>query len=142
LEKNTGSTIPGDLSVAIPSGGITSSEGDNVPAETNTDTTDGGELDDQLEFKLWLGLGGATDSTFDSSTDIGLNSDGTTTTSNDGGFETASNYDGTTWSDVITDFAGPVTFNVEWNFPGLGSTNNAAQGDTISVDFDFTLQQQ
>jgi predicted ribosomally synthesized peptide with SipW-like signal peptide len=136
LEKS--GAVAADLDVEVTS--VSSSEGDTPESETNTDTADGGELDDQLNLKLWIGTGGSSDSSFDSSTDITLNSDGSTETSAPD-YETASGYDSTSWTDVITDFSGPVTFNVEWEFPD-DSSNNAAQGDDVTVDFTFTLTQQ
>lgn len=140
LRKATGSTINGDLSVRVSN--LTSGEGDTHSWETDTDTTNGGELDDQLELQLWLGLGGESDYTFDSTTDIGLNADGTTTTGSKGGYEPAANYNGVDWGTVVTNFSGPATFNVEYRFPDLGSTNNAAHSDTMSMDFALTLAQQ
>ncbi len=136
LQKNSSSSIAGDLSVDVTN--VASSEGTDVEAET--DTSSPGDLDDQLEMRLWIGTGGSSDTTPDTG-DIGLESDGTTVADSAGTWETAANYSGTTWSDVITNFSGPVAFNVEWRFPDQ-SGNNDAQGDDITVDFAFTLQQQ
>lgn len=140
LRKATGSTTAGDLSISI--NNLVSGEGATPSWEANSDTSDGGELDEQLELKLWIGTAGATDTSYTSGTDIGLNADGTTTTTGDGGFEPATNYSGATWNGpLITDFNGPVTFNVEYRFPDQAG-NDDAHGDTLTVDFAFTLAQQ
>ncbi|WP_226010657.1 TasA family protein [Halomicrobium salinisoli] len=129
-------SVAGDLSISVAS--VSSSEGTDSDAETNTSTSDGGELDDQLELALWIGTGGSSDTSFESG-DIALRSDGNLSDTKT--FGTASNYDGASWGNVVTDFSGPVTFNLEWKFPD-GDTNNEAQGDDITVSFDFTLEQQ
>jgi len=136
LDLNNSGSVNGDLSIEVSS--VKSTEGDDTDSETNTDTNDGGELDDQLEIALWLGEGGSDDNTMDSS-DVALESDPSTSTGSKV-FDTAANYDGASWSNVITDFSGPVTFNVEWKFPDQNN-NNAAQGDDLTVDFTFDLVQ-
>ncbi|MFB6104378.1 MAG: TasA family protein [Halobacteriaceae archaeon] len=135
LKKDSGTSLTGDLSISVPS--VTSSESDNPSAETNTSTP--GELDDQVQLKIWIGTDSGSDTTVDAG-DIGLNADGSTTSGTKGAWEAASQYNGTAWSNVLPGFSGPVTFNVEWKFPDLG-TNNQAQGDTLTVDFEFTLTQ-
>lgn len=136
LEKS--GTVVADLNVSVPT--VDSTEGDNPESEGDTDTSNGGELANQLELNLWIGTGGSDDNSLGSG-DIVLNSDGTSTTGGSANYETVNNYEGTTWSGVITDFAGPATFNIDWRFPDAAD-NNDAQGDTVSVDFQFELVQQ
>jgi len=144
LEKS--GTIAADLSITVTS--VTSAEVDNP--ESETDTTGSGELADQLELDIWLGTGGSNDDTLGNG-DVVLNSDGSAGSSSSN-YETAASYSDTTWSNtsvtdgstadnLLTDFSGPVTFNVDWQFPDL-STNNDAQGDDITVEFEFELVQQ
>lgn len=139
LRKATTSTVNGNLSISIAN--FTSGEGGTPSWEADTDTGNGGELDDQLELQIWLGLGSDSDTTFDGGTDIGLHSDGTTTTTNKGGFEPATNYQGTDWGEVVTNFSGPATFHVDYQFPDQAGNDNA-HSDTLSMDFRFTLAQQ
>ncbi|MDG5776654.1 TasA family protein [Haloarculaceae archaeon H-GB2-1] len=136
LDLQKAGSIAGDLTVEVTS--VSSTENNNPDSET--DTTGDGELDDQLDLNIWLGTSSGTDTTFDSTADPVLNSDGTTGSSEN--YEPAVNYDATSWGDVITGFSGPVSFNVDWQFPDDGATNNAAQGDDLTVDFTFTLTQQ
>jgi len=130
--QNTGNTA-GNLSISVT--GISSNEG------SGTEFNDGGdgELDDQLELQLWVDTG--DDGTFDSSSDIGLENS-TDTTSSSRSYYTASTFSNVSWSDVITGWTGTARFYVDWDFPDLGNTNNNAQGDDITVDFEFDLVQQ
>ncbi|MFB6143456.1 MAG: TasA family protein [Halorientalis sp.] len=136
--SNGTSTVAGNLSITVTE--VTSNESANPDSET--DTTAPGELDQQLELRVWIDKN--QDGTFNNN-DVGLNADGTTTTANKGGYETAASYAGATYdaSELNTSsFAGPDDVYVEYRFPDLGSTNNAAQGDDVGVDFSFNLTQR
>jgi len=143
-------TVTADLAITVTS--VSSTEG--ATPESEGDTSTGGELADQLELDIWIGTGGSNDDTLGSG-DIVLNSDGSTGSSSN--YQTAASYSGTTWSNttvtdgstadnLLTDFSGPVTFNVDWQFPNddnrSGMNNNDAQGDDITVGFEFELVQQ
>lgn len=133
--------VAGDLSISVTS--VTSNE------EGSSDGN--GNLADQVELTLWINED-QNDSA--DNNDVGLNSDGTITSSaskGDPAFATAFGSN-TTWNKSDTnspgffeDFGGGVDFVVEWEFiddSGESFTNNDAQGDDLTVDFEFTLEQQ
>lgn len=133
-------TVAGDLSISVTS--VTSNE------EGSTDGN--GNLADQVELTLWIDED-QNDSA--DNNDVGLNSDGTITSGASKGTPAfATNFDTTTWDTSDTnspaffeDFGGGVDFVVEWQFIDDSSesfNNNDAQGDDLTVDFEFTLQQQ
>lgn len=149
LSKATSSTIAGNLSVEVTS--VVSDE------SASPDGTDDGNLADQVELTLWLDAGdgssGSPDGTVNGD-DVGLNSDGTITSSASKGtaayatdFSSGAVWDtgDTNSPGFFTDFSGPVRFYVEWEFVDDSSesfNNNDAMGDDLTVDFAFTLTQQ
>ena len=140
LSRFDNGSVPADLTIKVTS--VSSSEGDTPTAETETNSP--GELDDQLQLQVWIDRDG--DDSFDnndiqlsapdSSTRNQLTGDGNSLT-----YQTASNFNDAEFSDVITGFSSAVTFRVDWKFP-KGNDNNEAQGDTLTVDFEFVLEQQ
>ena len=146
LSFSAGNIKPGDSGSSFvdlsPSGTLT---GDlDVEVTGVTLTNDGGEtsdnLDQHLDLQIWLDQGGTDDGTIDSG-DIGLLSDGTTG-SGSASFAKVANYDATSWTDAITGMSNDWTFHVDWQFPDDGTNINNAQGDSVTVDFKFTLNQQ
>jgi len=118
-----GGSLTGDLTV---SGALTGAAGKDGVAD----------LGKYLEFEMWLDAPSTADGSYESG-DIGLLSDGTTGSP---AYATVASYDGTTWTDVITGMSSDWEFYVDWQLPS--GTPNEAQGDGVTVDFDFTLNQQ
>lgn len=135
-------SIAGNLSVEVT----------NVTSNEEGGNSGNGNLADQVELTLWIdedqsGTGSADNN------DVGLNSDGTfTSAGNKGTAAYATDFDGAVWDDTdgssptfIEGFSGPVDFVVEYEFvdgSGESFVNNDAQGDDLTVDFEFTLTQQ
>ena len=72
--------------------------------------------------------------------DIGLKSDGTTYTSGDLLYATIDSYDSTSWDAVETlAVSAADDFTIAWNIPT--TAGNSIQGDSISFDITFTLEQ-
>ena len=118
-------SVTGDLTVSVQSLGTVAGEDDNA------------DLQNHLEFKIWLDKGATDDGTYDSE-DIGLKSDGSTGSPS---FATVSNYESTEWTDVITGMNNDWSLHVEWQFPS-SSNDNDAQGDEVTTTFEFVLEQQ
>jgi len=129
VDLSTSGTLTGDLTVEVTGVTLTNDAGE---------TSD--NLDQHLDLQVWLDQGGTDDGTVDSG-DIGLLSDGTTG-SGSASFSKVANYDATSWTDAITGMSNDWTFHVDWQFPDDGTNINNAQGDSVTVDFKFTLNQQ
>ena len=119
-------SVTGDLSVSVQSLSTVAGEDDNA------------DLQNHLEFKIWLDEGATDDGSYDSGGDIGLQSDGTTGSPS---FATVSSYESTEWTDVITGMNNDWSLHVEWQFPSA-SNDNDAQGDEVTTTFEFVLEQQ
>ena len=129
----------GDKADLSPSGSLT---GDLTVSATLSGETAGKDgtanLQNYLEFSVWLESPTNPNSTYDSAdNDIGLVSDGTTGSPT---YATVASYDATTWTDVIVGMGSDWEVYVDWQLPS--STPNEAQGDGVTVAFDFTLNQQ
>lgn len=125
-----GGTLTGDLTVEVTS----------VSLDTNNGSEGSDNLDEHLDLKIWLDQGSTDDGTVDTG-DIGLLSDGTTG-SGSASFSKVSSYGSTSWSNAITGMSSEWTMHVDWQFLDDGSNINNAQGDSVSVDFKITLNQQ
>ena len=121
----SGSVI-GDLNVSVQSLSTVAGEDDTA------------DLQNHLEFKIWLDENATDDGSYDSTQDIGLQSDGSTGSPS---FATVSSYEGNQWTDVITGMNNDWSLHVEWQFPS-SSTDNEAQGDEVTTTFEFVLEQQ
>ncbi|PSP47293.1 hypothetical protein BRC75_10215 [Halobacteriales archaeon QH_7_69_31] len=119
-------SVTGDLSVSVQSLSTVAGEDDNA------------DLQNHLEFRIWLDEGATDDGSYDSGGDIGLLSDGTTGSPS---FATVSSYESTEWTDVITGMENDWSLHVEWQFPSA-SNDNDAQGDEVTTTFEFVLEQQ
>lgn len=101
--------------------------------------TDGMNLDEHLDLEIWLDEGSSDDGSFDSTSDIGLQQGGTI------GSGTSSNpikdYNATTWTEAIAPMTNTWTFHVSWSFADDSSNINDAQGDSVTIDFEFRLEQ-
>lgn len=140
---------PGDSgngSVTLSNAGASSIVGELdivFSAVTNTAGTVGefadasGDLGGIAEIAVYVDVDESSDW---NSGDIGLKSDGTTyTTSLD--WDTINNYDSETWDAVVPAMAASASdgFIIQWQVPT--SANNTIQGDSVSFDVTFYLQQ-
>jgi len=106
-----------------------------------------GELGGEVEMAIWVDLD--HDGTFDSGTDISLESDGTTATDDNSGayyFDTLNDYFGTgsqTWDEVVSDMDPDDEYYVHilWTLPFGSAADNTIQGDTVKFDIVYTLEQ-
>ena len=122
-----------------PSGSVTGNLTVSVQSLNTVAGEDGdADLQDHLEFRIWLDEGASDDGTYDTNQDIGLHSDGTTGSPS---FATVSSYESTEWTDAITGMDNDWSLHVEWEFPG-SSNDNDAQGDEVTTTFEFVLEQQ
>jgi len=108
---------------------------------TYTSARTEGELDDHLDISIWLDTN--NDAVFDTGTDIVLESDGTfdaTSLSS----APLSFYSGKTWANCLSlASAAEATLRVSYDFAdSLDATQNVAQGDSVTADFEFTLKNQ
>lgn len=137
-----GSGVDGNLSISVTN--VTSNE---------ANSSDGnGSLDDQVELQLWIDEDQSNDV---NGSDVGLNASGSFTSGASRGTASyATNFGSTTWDTESTDspgyispFSGPVDFYVEYTFVDDTSgdasfDNDDAQGDSLTIDFEFQLTQQ
>ena len=119
-------SVTGDLNVSVQSLSTVAGEDDTA------------DLQNHLEFKIWLDENATDDGSYDSTQDIGLQSGGSTGSPS---FATVSSYEGNKWTDVITGMNNDWSLHVEWQFPS-SSTDNEAQGDEVTTTFEFVLEQQ
>jgi predicted ribosomally synthesized peptide with SipW-like signal peptide len=121
-----------------PSGSVTGNLTVSVQSLNTVAGEDGdADLQDHLEFRIWLDEGASDDGSYDNE-DIGLQSDGTTGSPS---FATVSSYESTEWTDAITGMDNDWSLHVEWEFPS-SSNDNDAQGDEVTTTFEFVLEQQ
>ncbi len=114
-------------------------------AITNTPYAGGGEFDDgtgdlgaNAEIAMYIDIDMSGD---ESAGDVGLKSDGTTYDPSVAlDYDVIDNYDTETW-DAVANMATTVSygFRVEWRVDT--SVGNAIQGDSVSFDVDFVLEQ-
>jgi spore coat-associated protein N len=99
-----------------------------------------GELGAAVTMAMYIDVDDSDDF---SDGDIGLMNDGTTYVFGTGlQFASVNSYGGKTWSALGTLVVGsPQNFSVEWQFVDSLSDQNACQGDAVSIDFTFTLNQ-
>ncbi|MFC2022192.1 TasA family protein [Chloroflexota bacterium] len=113
--------------------GITEYEADSLNG------TGAGELGGVAELAIFLDL--EPNDLYDGS-DIGLKYDGTYYT-----YPTAMNwaqansYNGTAWNDAVASFTGSDKFWINWRIPFGGSADNTFQGDSMSANITFSLEQ-
>ncbi len=111
----------------------------NTPGSGGTEYEGGsGELGGVATIAVYIDKN--SNSTFDTG-DIGLKSDGTTYTPSTLDYDTIDSYSGESW-DAVTVIANGDTddFVVEWQVPT--SAGNEIQGDSVSFDVTFTLEQE
>lgn len=144
IKLTNGGSIDGSVDVnvgSVDSSGnftaslVTDSEGSNPDAETNTDTSDGGELADQLEVGAYI-----QSSSLSSGQNTG---DYAETNANDTVFsaDTVSSVVGTYDTNYSLSSGSSTYLVVAWKFPDQ-SDNNAAQGDKVAFDVQVVLNQQ
>ena len=93
---------------------------------------------------LWLDLD--ADGVFDGGTDISLKSDGTRATDNNAGdyyYDTIDSYGGETWDAIVATMDPDDEYDlvIRWEIPFGAIVDNTIQGDSISLDITFTLEQ-
>jgi len=100
-----------------------------------------GELGGYVTLSIWLDTN-ASGSAYESGTDVQLLT-GNTFNSAAQVFDSMSDLASQTWTDCITGLAqdDDVDLYVEWDFADVGDQNDA-QGDSASIGFTFTLEQQ
>ena len=148
-----GSVYPGDSgngTTLLANSGTQGELDISVVAVNNTESTGstefesdvigtGGELGSVAELAIFLDI---DDNGNFNSGDIGLKSNQTTYNATSVlDWATADSYSGKTWDAVIASFSTSVDFWVEWRVPIGGSADNTIQGDSISANITFTLEQ-
>ena len=133
---NAGGTLAGEANLTPELASVTSEAGD---AGSNNE----GDLEDNLEFELWLDAPEGNNGTYDSNDDdVGLRSGGANggATTGSPSLDLVSNYQNNTWNDAIENMSTDKnwTFHVDWELPD--TTGNKAQGDTLNATFNFTLK--
>ncbi|MFC1860572.1 TasA family protein [Chloroflexota bacterium] len=113
--------------------------------EYERDATGGagvGELGDEMDISIWIDTNNSG-STYQDGTDVRIDSDGSAYSSGSLVFDAINDYGVTTWTDCYTGLAAgsELTVYVEWDFVNEASDQNAAQGDSVTVDFEFELTQ-
>lgn len=144
LNFNAGNIEPGDSGTSTadlsPSGTLTDDLTPSVDTVDGTAGEDGtADLQDALEFKMWLDQGGTDDGTYDTD-DIALLSDGTADSGTAPAWDVASNYNAVSWGRAIQGMGSDWSFHLDWRLPD--TAGNEAQGDGLDVEFGFTLEQQ
>jgi spore coat-associated protein N len=136
--KNIGS-VTSDLWVSM--GTITNTQSANGTGEHTQVGT--GELGGYVKMAIWIDSNG--DDSFNNGVDKWLTSDnGTDTALNPGDqFDYIDNYDTASWDTCWEDLTqgDEVELHVEWEFTESDSDQNDAQGDSVSVGFNFELYQ-
>lgn len=138
LTESTTGNFDSNLNIGV--GDVVSNESEG--------TNDDGNLDEQLELRVWVDEG-QTGSLENSDPVLSFDADGNPTTvdGETNEYYTANKFENTTWNDVTPSENFGVTVHVDWQFPndenrsGIDD-NNDAQGDDITVNFDFTLEQR
>lgn len=125
-DLNKGGTLPGDLTPEVKITNKTAGENGTV------------DIDDHLEFQMWLDVGGSNDESYDDTEDVGLLSDGTTGSPT---YDTVANYDGVSWNNAIEGMDSDWTFHLDWQLPDSDNVNDV-QDDQIDIDFAFSLTSQ
>jgi len=100
-----------------------------------------GELGGYVTLSIWLDTN-ASGSTYEIGTDVQLLTANTFNTAAQV-FDSMADLASQTWTDCITGLAqgNSVDVYIEWNFADVGDQNDA-QGDSSSIGFTFTLEQQ
>lgn len=136
---NEGS-IAGELDIAVSA--ITNTEG--TPLEFEVAPQGDGELGGVARMALWLDLD--ADGVFDEGTDISLKSDGTIATDDNTDtyyYDTIDSYSGETWDAIVATMDPDDEYDlvIRWEIPFGAIVDNTIQGDSISLDITFTLEQ-
>lgn len=116
----------------------------SLHTEYELDTTGGagvGELGGYVTISIWIDTNASGD-TYEVGTDVQLLDTGVFNTAAQV-FDTIANLASETWTDCITGLAqgNKVDIYIEWIFADSGDQNDA-QGDSVSVGFTFTLNQE
>jgi predicted ribosomally synthesized peptide with SipW-like signal peptide len=136
---NEGS-LAGELDIAVSA--ITNTEG--TPLEFEVAPQGDGELGGVARMALWLDLD--ADGVFDEGTDISLKSDGTRATDDNTDayyYDTIDSYGGETWDAIVATMDPDDEYDlvIRWEIPLGAIVDNTIQGDSISLDITFTLEQ-
>jgi hypothetical protein len=129
LLENEGG-VAGMLSVSIPSV-------KNIAGTTGEFADGRGDLGAKTEVMLYLDMDGSGDWT---EGDVGLRADGKTYADSWRNYASLDSYSAITWASVLNMApANSVTLILDWRIPE--TVGNEIQGDSVSFDLSFTLQQ-
>jgi spore coat-associated protein N len=131
--NNVGS-LDGSLSV----GSSVATNTENSPDEFNDGSP--GDLGEAVNIAVYMDVN--SNDIYDAGTDIGLKSDGNTYSTSPLQFATVDSYASKTWTIGLLTASGQQKFHVDWQFTDSGVSQNKCQGDSVSIDFTFTLRQQ
>jgi len=136
---NVGS-LDGELDIEF--SGVSNTESTGT-GEYENDILNGagvGELGGLAEIAVYIDVDG--NGSFDGS-DIGLNSDGSFYSPSTLIYDTIDNYDGAYWDEIeVMGNGDEHDFVVLWRVPFNGGIDNTYQGDTVSFDVSYVLEQE